>query len=835
MNKKIIKAVVLVLVFLVSLVGLSLMTDTEQVDLTSEMQEPTLPVVCLQKGDTYINELFGYKGTMNASSVRDTITPLAKNMVLPVTIQAYDNHIEGISYEVRTLDMERLLEETQIADFIQTDGTISTEFQIQNLLEKEQEYMLIITLECNREKIHYYTRVICAEDWHVDDAIAFTLDFHEKTFDKAAASELATYLEPSSEGDNTTLQKVTIHSSLNQITWGDFQGEVLEKPVPSIKEIGSSFQTIVLQYVVASNGENGETEFYNVEEYYRLRYSSVNNRMLLLNYERTMNEIFRGSGDNFTGTGLRLGIREQDVSYMANENATIISFVQEGDLWSYNSGNNQLSLVYSFRGIEGMEKRTNNQNHDVRIIKVSESGGIDFVVYGYMNRGEREGCTGIGVYHYDSIANTIQEELFVQSGDAYQVLKETWGKLFYVSGEGYFYMRAEGSLYRIRLTDGAVKLLQTGLDEENFAVSRDGRYVAWRDETNGSIVVTDLEGEEQWQIPAGAAEVLRPIGFVESDFVYGIGSDGENLGGRTLLKKIVIADKNQQVIKEYEKNGYYITDAYVENSTVFLKRVWKDGTFYTQVEGDAIKSHEIEAARSIRVETVASEPKQTQVTLTTDHEFSRKVPQVLTPKEVVVEKKNVAALDITPEEKNYYVYSGGKVMLCTKKVEEAVQCADTYAGVVLGDKQEYIWNRGRQTSVSMADAVILEQEELNNVSGLMARSLTALLQKERISFDVGGLVDAGENPQRILQEAMPSARVLNLTGCSVTQVLYYVNRGSLVFAWGENQEPLLIVGYDELNTILYDPETNTTYKKGIQDSEEFFAAAGNVFISYLRE
>lgn len=49
---------------------------------------------------------------------------------------------------------------------------------------------------------------------------------------------------------------------------------------------------IVLDYVVTRVGQNGQSEYYNVEEYYRVRYT--NTRMYLLNFERTMEEIFRG-------------------------------------------------------------------------------------------------------------------------------------------------------------------------------------------------------------------------------------------------------------------------------------------------------------------------------------------------------------------------------------------------------------------------------------------------------------------------------------------------------------------------------------------------------------
>jgi hypothetical protein len=69
----------------------------------------------------------------------------------------------------------------------------------------------------------------------------------------------------------------------------------------------------------------------------------------------------------------------------------------------------------------------------------------------------------------------------------------------------------------------------------------------------------------------------------------------------------------------------------------------------------------------------------------------------------------------------------------------------------------------------------------------------------------------------------------------VTQILYFVNQGSPVFAYGPEGESQLIVGFDEYNILLYDFETKTTYRKGLADSEEFFTQAGSRFVSYLAE
>lgn len=807
MIKRILKILVPILVFAGTFVGVSMLTDRESGYVTSRMSDATLPIVYLQRGAETLDEVFGYKGQMNEESIRGNMIPLSKDMTVSLTVQTFQNHIEGISYEVRTMDNQRLLESTQVANFSEKDGLISTQLQIENLLQPDEEYRLILILTCDGEELRYYSRLLRTEDCYVDESIAFVRDFHKTALGKEDAASLVPYLEPDAKEDNTTLQRVTIHSSLKQVAWGEMEGQVLQEPIPLIQEISSGYNTILLKYVFASNGENGEVKFYNVKEYFRVRYSTASDRMQLLDYERTMNEIFQGDSGSFTRTEIQMGIREADVSYLANESGTCISFVQEGDLWNYNSNTNQLSQVFSFRGLEGINDRENHQEYGIRIIKVDESGSTDFVVYGYMNRGDHEGQNGIGVYRYDAVANTVQEELFVEAGQPYQVLQQTWGKLFYVSGDGHFYMVAENTLYRMNLTDGTIKSIQNNLEADCFAVSDGGRYIAWQDIEPNTMNVMDLEGEKQWQIQGERGAVLRPIGFVDSDFVYGVANEAAK--GSGLLYKVVIVDQEGKLIKEYEKQGLYITNAYVDKNSVVLERAQKSGDIYIETDPDTIKSREIEAAQSIQINTAYDDIWQTQVALVLPQELARKAPQLLTPKEVVAEKKNLVSLEQREYETYYYVYYGDTMMRCTTDVSEAVQYADEIAGVVTGRHHQYIWRRGRGSTQTIAVG--------------------------ELPFDVSVLGGSQGNQRDILQSLMEDARILNLNGCTVSQILYYVDQGSPVLSYDSGGTPILIVGFDLYNVLLYDFETETTYRKGMSDSLEFFSQAGNLFTSYLTE
>ena len=140
-------------------------------------------------------------------------------------------------------------------------------------------------------------------------------------------------------GDEKSLNYVDLTCTLKYVMWADFECEVYGSPKVSFKEINESYNVITIDYVVHSTNSSGETEFYNVEDYFRLRLAPT--RMYVLNYERRMNQIFRGENSFITDDSkILLGIRDQDVEYKSNESGSVICFVQEGDLWCYNKSCN---------------------------------------------------------------------------------------------------------------------------------------------------------------------------------------------------------------------------------------------------------------------------------------------------------------------------------------------------------------------------------------------------------------------------------------------------------------------------------------------------------------
>ena len=144
MQKGTIKAAVLLVIFIIAVLVFGRLTNHTNEDLTTEMEDATLPVISLYQDGVELNELHGYVTEMNAAYMRDSITPIGEDWKLPITIQTYQTAVDTISYEIRSLDAERLIANSDISSYEEKHGKITAELQIQNLLEAGEEYLLSI-------------------------------------------------------------------------------------------------------------------------------------------------------------------------------------------------------------------------------------------------------------------------------------------------------------------------------------------------------------------------------------------------------------------------------------------------------------------------------------------------------------------------------------------------------------------------------------------------------------------------------------------------------------------------------------------------------------------
>ena len=843
MNRKIVKPIVLSVLFLAALIVFSITTNQDNKDLTTTMKGASLPIVRCYQEDSSVAQLHGYVNKMDVPFMRDTIVPVDDKRILPVAVSTYGRKIDSIRYEIRSLDGSRLVAKSEVKDYKEKDNTIRTQLEIQNLLTENEEYELVLTLVSGKQEWYYYTRLIQTTDCYTKECMDFALQFHEYTFREDAAKFISRYMDAATT-DATTLQYVDLGSTLKQITWAEFEPEQIGKVDASFKEINDSYTVITLQYVVTGKDSEGNTGYYNIEEYYRLRMTET--RMYVLNFERTMNRIFRGESNFISDHNrIQLGIRDPQIEYSVSEAGDVVAFVQEGELWCFDRVNHKIVQVFSFRGTEGIDERENWDQHDIKIARVDEAGSVDFVVYGYMNRGTHEGEVGTAVYHYDGIVHTVEEEVFIPSDQSYEVLKAQMGQLLYVNEQGTLYLMMNQNLYQVDLATHKPEILVKNLKEGSYEISESNRYFAWvdadREYESSSLFLMDLNDGSRQDISEGQNCYLRPLGFIDDDFIYGaaqkknvaVTKAGTTIFPMDYLKIMGTKDNSGTILKEYRPEKGKIDSIQVQDYTVMVQLVSKKNGRYVNSGTDSIMNREADTNEKVSVVSTATDIWETQYQLLLRDTADDKKVKMITAREVLLEEPRTLSMKDKQGLECFYVYKKGDVLLATEKISDAVICANRNMGVVVDSRQQYIWMRARKSVQNAFTGVKAGKNDLG-ASGIV-QSVSALLQYKGQGVCVKDLVDKGMTPREIMEQALKDCVVLDISGCSVDDILFYVSSQSPVVAMTGSDSAVLVTGYTADRIYYYDPSAGTTKSKSMKDADEWFSAAGNIYFTYLEQ
>lgn len=840
MKKLILKIISVLAAFFLGIVFMSYMQSAGNRDLTDSMASATLPLVYLEQGGRQLNLMHGYTQPMNGSLLREAVLPLPEDREIELLVQCPNTEAEQLFYEVRSLDTKRLVEDAQIMDYTREDDFIRARFQLKDLLDEGQEYLLVIRLELERgQEAFYYTRLINLPEHHLEECMDFITMIHEALFDKENTVNITSYLEPDTSADNGTLAYVNIHSRYKQLIWDEMEVQ-LSSPVRTyLIDLEGSIAAVRLEYEVNHLNEKGKTERYQVQEAYRVRYTEQ--RMYLLNYERTAERIFDPELEVFTENSIELGILNTEVEYRKNEEENIIAFVQNGDLWCYDVAQNKLSYVFGFR--DGDDLRCSYEEHEIKIIDVDESGSMNFLVYGYMNRGRHEGRTGISVYTYNALTNSVEERIFIESSKPFRILKSEVGKLAYVNKQEILYLYLQNSIWRIDLKTRSFEEVVTGIAEECCMMSEDGRLAAWQRENSlnesEAVELLNLETNRRRTVQAEEGFYIRALGFMGTDFIYGEARKedvAKSITGSFVFPMgyVAIQDENGVKIREfsYEQQGKYAVDISIENNRTILDCVAKDeAQGYTEALPELITKNTAEVVEKIALNTKNSGVKKREFYFELTE--SRKETQMkrLMPRLVLFEGSRSLQLEKTEEDLRYFVYAyTGRLAGAYGSANEAVITAYEQMGVVVDSSQSCIWRRGgRKTRTELTGLENLQQrpEETS-----MQAAIEILLSGENNYADTTALLEAGRTPYEILSENL-DGRVLDLSGCSVNMILYYVSQGYPVLAIEGRDTAELITGYDPQNVILTNPITGEAYRKGMNDSTQMFEELGNLFVVCL--
>lgn len=841
----ILKTIYFIVVLVIAMFIVSRFSNGDNADMSAPMSEATLPIVTLVSGDKEVNPLHGYTSEIDLSYLRGTIIPVGPARDVHYRINTYGGRAWNLGFEVRSIDGKSLVENTELTDYKESADYIEGSFTLKDLINSGQEYMLVILMDTEIGRARYYTRFVWTEDetlYNMDEELDFVLGFSEATFSKIEAQEYTKYLESNGDGDNTTFNKVNIHSSFNQVTWGDMNVTGHTEPEVFVKDLHGQTGVYELMYRVTIK-DGTASRLYNIKEYYRVRYTT--DRMYLLNFERTMNYLFDSTSYGLGTNTIAMNISDPDLQLVESSGGSAFAFVSENRLYMFNNSESKLAYLFGFYDTNNDDARTRWPDHSIKILKVDEAGNVRFAVAGYMNRGIHEGAVGIAVYDYDSAINAVEELAFVESVQSAQILCNYVGNIAYASSSDIFYAMLDQNIYAIDLTNKTASLVVDNIGAGEYKISRSESIIAWQNNLS-SLKLMSLSDRVESEIKADPGDHIILLGFMGEDLVYGLchTSDvGVDTIGNPLypMYNIRIGDLDGNILENYHPSDIYVTGVSIGDNQIKLTRVVKDesGENYISTYDDQIMSTLKAEEGSNLVTVVSVDVFEKIVQITTKNDIKSKQLRVLTPNQTLFEGSRNVKPEIerdTTEKPFYYVYGMDGIRAIYTNPADAVKLANNAPGVVIGDDNDYVWLKGNllRSNQNMTITRTAESYEGMDEMSSTAVCIDLMLRYEGINRNVQDLLDEGESVVSILKSSLPDAQILELDGCPLSAMLYYVNQDIPVLAMLNDGSSMLVIGFNDLNTVLMNPQTGQVYKYGMNDTDKLFSDNGYHFITYIK-
>lgn len=784
------------------------------------MEEASLPVVYPVSLGQEMAPLFGHREEKAVTAERDSLLVLPDDRRLSVRI-AYGQGIRALSYEIRSMDMEHLVERTELSGWSAgEDGSISAELPIQNLLEQGEEYQLGIRADLDDgSTAWYYARILPADESHAREMLALAMDFSEKTMNYEDSQDLTMYMETDQNADNGSLGNVTLKNSFTQMTWGNLAMTRTEPVYVTLKEFNDDIAHIEIAYEASGVGKVGnadeEAKSYRIVENFTLKWT--NQRIYMMDYSRTMNEEFSGEAENYSGKRIVLGISDGQENYSkSSDNGQFTAFVVNKELWCFDMKNAESVQVFAFGGAGDTDVRNVHEEHGVEILSVSDVGAVDFLVYGYMNRGVHEGETGIALYHYETEGGSLEERLFLAASLPYSRLKQDLELLAHQGENGSLYLLAGGTVYGIDLTSYEAVEIASDLTDERFAVSGDGSRLAWQENTgvydSPAIYFMNLDTGSRTQIGGDDGNSYRILGFVGNDCVYGTGTAGDYItsNGRIAglyLRSIDIAGMDGEPV-HYEKPGSLISGVEVGDSRIHI-RLTNDrsgGLFGAFTSDTLVCNSEALPGRMDSVGWYASDIRGRIYFI----QLPADIPagsRVRTRAVTRLASDGAVRLAVTPSAdagQEFYAYGRGRLLGRFTRFSEAAAAAYDSMGFVSRGRYGVIWSRAAK-----ANAATIRDLQ-NSLRGIEVYRNNP---ENSLSVDAGYLLDAAGTP--------------------LTQVLYFVGKGIPVLAYTGEGSALYLYGYDQGHARIYYPDTGSIATWDMEETASYFSGLGNDFLCLI--
>lgn len=393
-----------------------------------------------------------------------------------------------------------------------------------------------------------------------------------------------------------------------------------------------------------------------------------------------------------------------------------------------------------------------------------------------------------------------------------------------------------GTLYEINIAGHSTSVVEDGMQGGRSVTSDGGQMIAYQ-KTDGDIVLMDLSDLERRTIKTPSGSALSLIGFFGNDLIYGISRDSDaakDVTGITYAPMycVKIVDPQLKELESYQQDGIYITGYQLSGSLLTIHRARKTSgadALYETAEDDQI----VDTAKKDESMTIlASESSSVYGTwhYLTVSGFDPEKLRYVQPKETTYQdSREITVADgkngKEVQDSRCYVYNLYGLVKDYGNVSDAIDAAKEAKGVVVDSKGRDIWKE------KIPDRAEIGTVTLQQGDNPLESCLLSILSYEKSGASIvrtDGAADAIATLEQI-----NGADVLDLTGCSLEDVLYFTAKDTPVLAL-RSDGAMLITGYGPSNIAVLDPSGSGKREllTRAQAAKKF--GSGTSYLAYIR-
>ena len=758
-----------------------------------------LPIVCFSWEESRINPLYAQTQSWDAGAEVPTVFPLREGMTeIELHLTDASEQPRILSYELRGDADQRLIDKGDITEFEGSRGSWSCRISFPDILTPDTYYQLFLTLPLSAQTAYYQTRIIKLSDSETLDRLS---DFGQKMQDDLFTWETArayvSQLETDTKTDKNTLALVNINANMDQFSWGNSKARKSSDSWMSIEAIQGDYVYLSFSYLAqADYSENIPLDFRVHESMTLQRYHG---NVYLVAYERHMEQLWKWQEYSVTPNGFLLGVQEEkNIKSMASPNGDYLAFSVAGELYLYQHSLSQLSRVFSWRKEGEHPLRSLQNEYDIKIMEIDDSGRMEFAVYGYMAGGAREGSRGISYCTYRTGDKQASEQMFLPSGNAPASIIRDGNRLLTKGNDHFLYFISGGELFVMDIATGETAVLVSRDEFRNLVIRGDETALAWstgsEQDIPSALRIVDLSSGSRVTKTAEEGRFIKPLGYIRNDLVIGGGPSEsdmiENGHGKLFpMDEFMILDDKLDELTKYHQDNIWLNGLDISDEKITIHRFEYLDRKYNYRGEDVILRSDTDQSEVSRLTGFQHDGLKRMLILS----YAR-LPSFLRIRSLSLGEIQMGRTVSLPkteaaDQTAYYAFGNGRLLGKSDKPGEAIHMTSGSYGYVLDNRGRMEWSWCSR----------LEEKILEPGAAIWAEG-------------AGGWK--------------------NVSHINLRELIYYLNNGKTVQWVSPERGSVWLTGYEWQNVVLYDPDSGVTERMLQSEFDELLKRENNYLWYY---